>query len=485
MRSITLLLLIVFALLTIRLDTRWTGHHDENGLWISSAIRSYELYGAAEVNYLQVTNAGPAAPETYRYYVHHPPLIVWSGALLSQLTGYAGADRPHEAVVRLVAVYATMIHLAAFYVVVRRLYNPRWALWVTALYTLTPMILYFGRMPNHEPLALAFIMPFVAIYINWLRRPTTVRWVSMALLAALAMWTAWGAAFIFAGLGMAALWLGNGKQRRQIIALGGVTVAFTLAVPLFYEFQRSGSIQDLIDAFFFRTSNQEFSQGSDDFTAPQFVLVVFGHLLQRTGFAIPLLGFVGLWIVARREDNMRRGVIFGLVGGALAYILVFRNASFIHDYYKIYFMPGLTLAASVAIVAAFASRPRGYRRLYRPLVVSLVIVSLFSNAYFFVLLHRSGEGTLTMPLSTDIAALTTPDDRIASNLQRENTGVEYYAFRNIRWEVSPEAFLDTPALDVYVWCPLSTETPPRMTALPYEPVIGTCRLLERPVTATD
>ena len=74
-----LILLVAWALLTVRLDAPWFGIAEENGAWISAAVRNYRLYGADNLWLMQVLNAGPATPETCHYYVHHPPLVVWSG----------------------------------------------------------------------------------------------------------------------------------------------------------------------------------------------------------------------------------------------------------------------------------------------------------------------------------------------------------------------------------------------------------------------
>jgi lipopolysaccharide export LptBFGC system permease protein LptF len=43
-------MLIAWGLLTFRLNAPWVGHQDENGAWISSAIRNYQQIGFGALN---------------------------------------------------------------------------------------------------------------------------------------------------------------------------------------------------------------------------------------------------------------------------------------------------------------------------------------------------------------------------------------------------------------------------------------------------
>lgn len=194
-RNLIILLLVMWGLLTIRLGAPWFGHHDTNGVEFMTMARNYALYGAPELGFLQLRNYEiPAQPENYIFYFRHPPMISWA-------LGLAGVPfMLTEASSRFVMICATMISIASLYVLARRLLGQKRALFVVLLYGLTPMIVYFGRMPNHEPLVMGFLMPFITIYAQYLRYPTRTRWVALAILAILCMWTAWAAFFFFASL---------------------------------------------------------------------------------------------------------------------------------------------------------------------------------------------------------------------------------------------------------------------------------------------
>lgn len=481
-------LLLMWALLIIRLDAPWFGHHDENGAWITTGARNFEIYGWSTLNYIPVLKNSPldlSRPgEDFTYYVHHPPLIVYA---VTWARGLFGAT---EMSTRLVSVFSTLVSLAALFVIGRRLYGERRALWLLPLYGLTPMIAYFGRMPNHEPLALPFILIFVAVFINWMRAPTWPRWALMALMAGLALWTAWAAAFFFAAFGLAALLLGNWSQRRQIVLLGMVIGALALSVIAFYQWQWDGALDKLQDAFLYRSSSLEMRRDGEAFGPVDFVFRQLVHMLPLMTFAIVVLGAWGLVLTVRREGRLQRAVILALVAGGLLYMLVFRNAFYIHDYYKIYFMPSFTIAASVAIVAGWQSRR--WRRWTRPTITALVVVSAGVSVVFFVLMHRSGvtQQDYALQLAQTVEHNSQPRSLIMTNLVRQSSAIEHYAQRSMQWQVAPQDALELAAEDadapsaLYIYCVDADSDSaddslfaPPLADLPYVP-FENCRFIE-------
>jgi len=268
--------------------------------------------------------------------------------------------------------------------------------------------------------------------------------------------------------------------------LGAVTIALTVAVPLFYEAQREGSITALQEAFGYRTSNQEFSRGSESFTAAQFIGRQLTHVIPLMTPIVFSFGIWGLWLVNRRRATLQQVVILGLLGGALGYMLVFRNAHYIHDYYKIYWSSGAALAASVAIAEGLRVQRRGLKRYLRPLTVSMLLVSAVGAVYFWQLMITSGEGTITIELADTLANASQEDTYIATHLPYENSAVEYYSFRQIAWEQSPSAFYENVQQRnqsaLYLYCPVDfldvEPLPVGLSQLPAEPALDEqCQLI--------
>lgn len=427
----------MWGILTIRLDALWFGHHDENGRWISTAARNYALYGADELNYLVTVTSHPATLEQQERYVNHPPLIVWFVSLAADAFGRYDEESPfvtgspYESSARFVPIAATIISLCALFVLVRRLFNVRIA-WITLiLYCFTPMTMYFGRMPNHEPLALMWLYLFAAIFVNWMRRYTHRRTIALIMLGGLAMWTAWASAFFLFTMGIVALIYGKRQQRIGIVGIGLGVGVITLLLGMYYVLAFPDTISTLQDAFTYRTSNASFRRGSESFTMLEFIVRQLTHSLTAMTFGVILLGFAGIVIILRRRVTFAYAMVLALIVAAFLYMLVFRNAFYIHDYYKIYFMVGFCMAAAVAVDAANNAKRRGLTKYARPLVLSIVIVSSVLGFVWSGVLHLSGTSTIQREIITTLQAETAQDDIIFTDLRDAIRSFEYYAYRRI------------------------------------------------------
>lgn len=476
------LLLVMWGLLTIRIGAPWFGHHDTNGVVFMTTARNYSLYGASELGFLQLLNYEiPAKPEDYNFYLHHPPMISWLLALAGvpfMLT---------EASSRWVIVCATMISLASLYVLSRRLLGQKRAMLVMILYCFTPMIAYFGRMPNHEPLLMAFLMPFFAIYAQYLRYPTRLRWIALAILAILAMWTAWAAIFFFAAL----IFFGviyrvetrivkiitDWRNLFDLYALGFVVVLATIAVPLFYEMQYPGAIQKLLNAFSFRTSNIGGSRGAPTFTIFEYVFRQLIHMATMMTLFVVVMGFVGVKPLLK-QSRLTRAMTWGMLGGGLGFLIFFRNASYIHDYYKYYLMPAFSIMACLGVIWAWRLRRIWWSK---PAMLGLLLGSTIYSVLIFVGSHISGNQPFPMDVALAIRANTTVDDTIITNLTYQSPAIGFYAERRIEYAFTPEKALEQANLTekrlIYIYCldPLTDE----LSQLPALPIVdGDCYLIQ-------
>jgi hypothetical protein len=480
--GIITLLLIMWGLLTVQIGVPWFGHHDANGVEFMTMARNYELYGAPELGFLQLRNYEiPAEPENYNFYLHHPPMISW-------VLGLAGVPFSlTEASSRWAMICATMISISALYVLARRLLGKKRALLVVMLYGLTPMIAYFGRMPNHEPLVMGFLMPFITIYAQYLRYPTRARWLALAILAIFSMWTAWAAAFFF----MALLFFGviyrvetrlkkiitEWQKLLDLVGLGIVVVVATIAVPLFYESQREGAIQQLLDVMVFRTSSVGGSRGAPTFTILEYIARQLIHMATMMTLFVVVMGFVGVKPLLR-QSRLTRTMTWAMLAGGLGFLIFFRNASYIHDYYKYYLMPAFSIMACLGVAWAW-----GLRRLFwvKPAILGLLLGSTIYSVLIFVGSHASANQPFPMEIANAINAHSTTQELILTNLTRQSPAIEFYAERRITYEIIPEKALEIVAestqVVIYVFCldPL----PENLQSFPYEEVVdGDCYIIQ-------
>lgn len=168
---------------------------------------------------------------------------------------------------------------------------------------------------------------------------------------------------------------------------------------------------------------------------------------------LTILCLIGIIPALRVKNRLQQTTILALAASGLAYILVFRGASYVHDYYKIYLIPFMAITAAYVVVYAFR-RPH-IRRFAQPALTSLLIISslwavVIVNSWYF-----KTRDDILLHMADYIATNTTKSDTVLTNIFL-NPPLEYYTFRKMVWEVQPadvnkQAVGKSPA--VYFYCP--------------------------------
>lgn len=433
--AVLLILLASWGLMLINIDLPWWEQGSDNGAWISGVVRNFDRYGALDIGLVQILNFEPATPDTYDYYMHHPPMIAWQSYLSTQLFGF------NEASLRYITAIMTLISSTAMYVLIRRLtHNPSQAVWGMALYAFTPMMLFYGRMPDHEAPALAFVLLLFAVIVNLSHRVTPARLLACVILIFLCAWTAW-AVLIFIGIaGLWLLWLHPQRNWKLFLGFGFVTVASVMLLIAYYQSQYADTIHDLLSVFVYRTSNQELSRGSASFTLVEFLWQNFIHILLLFTPSLLFLMAIG-WIFARGRGNRRtKGMIVALLASALVYFLVFRNATYIHNYYKIYLAPFLALSASFAMVAHQPYRGRK-QRITAAIMQGFILGGIFTGGFSFVLFHQSALRPQLDEARILLAEQSEAGDRIYTNLDYGVKPLAFYSSTIMEGNRTPEQML--------------------------------------------
>lgn len=428
---VIILLLIAWAFLCFRIGAAWLGHQDANGAWISAALRNYERYGFINLSGLITFDTTPELlNEIPDYYIRHPPLAVWISYPLIAASDF------HEALVRVIYAGCTLISGAALATVAKRLFKSG-AVWTLSLYLFTPMMLYFGRMPDHEAPALMFATVLAIVLIDWIRKPTPKLFVAAAILMIALAWTAWGGLMLAVSL-CGTLLLAYKKRWRGLLALifiGGISA---LAVILYYQIIWSGAIQELINFFIWRTSSASGTREALDFSIAEYLVRISIRLLTLFTPTVLVLAIFGIWQILH-QTRLSIAVIAGFLVGALSFILVFRNASFIHDYYLIYFAPAIAILGTIAILAVQQSRQG---RFVRPAVTALILLWPMMTLAVLTFLYTGSTNEDPLRLASAINNHTMPEDIILSNRPNDGLAIELYAEREISWNTPLESILN-------------------------------------------
>ena len=429
---IVLLLLIVWLIMSLQFSNRWYGAHDSTRVWVASSIRNYQLYGIERNTLLMSRDVAPTPPEERLHYTHHPSMIVWLPALITEVIGF------YEGGVRLVYMGITLFSVALLYKLVQRLFhNEHLAFWTAAFYGLTPMIAYFGAMPSMFHLGLLAGLLFANVMVMWLKQPTRMNFL---LLSAISFWTAWStwAGVVMIGcFGIAGFLLGKWRHRREMILVGFTGIIAVVLLLIFYEWQESGSVERMLDSFIWRSSNQIDNPGSRDFTFGEFLITTLVHMTVFVTFGILVMMFFGAVSLWKRSDSTARGVTLAILAGGVAYQIIFRNASIVHDYYKIPLVPSIALFAAAAWVYLKPNTEKQQNIWLRPLLTSLLIVSTMIGIGIHVLLLSSYDRPWLDAAIETINTHTQEGDVIMTNLEGNVNlmPLQFYTFRTFEAEI--------------------------------------------------
>lgn len=432
-----LLLLIIWAVWIVRLSEPYYGVRDGLEIWIPVAVRNLNVYGADTLGYMVVRNAAPIAdptnPAELQIYTHHPPLVVWLPALFTRLVGF------HELGVRYVFAAASFIAASAFYVMVRRLFDAKFALWALGLFAFTPMIAYFLTSHNHDPLGFMVVMLFGAVLVNWHRHPTRLRLLALCALAVLAAWTAWPAVFFVAVLSMVSFLRGRTVHRVGVIAIGISGVIAVAVLLMFFEAQAPGALQDLLDVYVWRASDSAGRRGAESFTMIEWLIRIITHIIFFGTAGFVFLALMGIVPLVRRAKREALWMTLGFLIAGCLYLLAFRNASFIHDYYKTWLHPSLAISGAAAVVWLRPQLSRGFRALIDGSLLVLILHTIFIMAIMLMAFNKPKLAFIIETINQqdpDVPIyVNTPDLTEHNDTQ---ILIEFYTHRTIHYNETPD-----------------------------------------------
>ena len=246
----------------------------------------------------------------------------------------------------------------------------------------------------------------------------------------LAACTAWGALIVVGALIVIGLFYT--RRRAALILLGVVALGALIALLGYYLYFFHDTITDLISAFIWRTSTSSLEPGAVAFTWGEYGVRLLVRLITLYTPTVFALALIGVWF-ALRGRGLLRGVVIALLAAGFGYMLLLRNASYIHDYYLMYTAPALALLAGAAVTL----RSRRAAWWLRPLIAGLVLCTLPATIYYLRELYTGSEDTLGIEFAQVIQAGTAPADLIMSNLPSVGFAVEFYADRAVQWDTSP------------------------------------------------
>ncbi len=444
-----LILLLIAVPLITRLGVQWGGNQAKT--WVNGAVENFRIYDFEDIKLLPTRNTAPGDPEDLVFYTSHPPLLVYVPAVTRTLFG------PDELSIRYSFAMATLVSAAALFVLARRLFNQRVALWALAFYGLMPFSSYYGRVIGHEPQGMLILLLYAVVLVNWLRQPTRQRLAALIVLAILTTWTAWMAVFYIGFLSIVAMLIATNRQRITIIGIGIIT-AISIGIMLaFYYVQWGGAIDQLIGKAEYRASDVTFRQEGETFTWLEFALQIGGQTVYYATPGLVVMALIGIWYTRKQSNHFVWVILLGLFIGALSFQMAFRNASFVHAYYKVSFAPIISILAAVAFV--YARRDPRVQRYMRPILDGALLFGFLLVGLMVIVLEHYEA---TLPWVDDVVnavnTYATPEDIVVTNFgdPTDNQTLSFYTGRNMRWDTLFDAATGIANAEmrdvVYIYC---------------------------------
>lgn len=364
--SLILILLVASILFSINLNKPFIGHHDFNSALFSSIGRNLTRYSLVDTKLGQLTGDGPQQPQGFSFYTHNVPLLSWFIALNFKLFQVG------EWQARIISIVASIISVLLIYLIAQRLISKVAGPLAALFFSLSAMMIYFSSNVFPEPLAISLSLGTFYCYLIWSNNNRLNYYRALLVFGVLSQLTVWGSYFLIPYLVAHHLLF---KKRNKLRIIIFATIPFLIFLFfILHVFILTGSPLGggLTSAFLFRLGGADSSLYG--LNPNEFFLKEFS--LNRAYYSNSTVFLVLLWSSAFLIKAIKKTLrspdfliaILGLWG--LTYILIFRNAAAIHDYFLIYLAPFIALS-SASILSSFYSSFRN-SKIKNPLLLIVI-----------------------------------------------------------------------------------------------------------------
>lgn len=400
---ISLIIIIVTVGLCYEINKPWVGLFDFNGAVYSRFAKNFLTFGFLETKMSPTWDMGSVVPQSFDYYLHHPPMVAYLVALSFKLFGI------HEWSARVVPIIFSVLALILFYLIVRSYRNKNIALLSLAFLGFTPMFLYYGRMVNHEPVFLCLYFLIMLLYLKFLEKRRDLYIVGITVSFILAYLTAWTAFYLSILLLIHYLIFGykNIRDKRPIVIFILLPVLFAF-IYIFWIYSIKGSLSDNINSIIDRFGPNKFHP----FTWMEFLLLE----VSRIKFLFtPVVSFLVLWgivsLAVKRSISqlLKDNFIIIFLSLPLMNIFLFRDGAWEHDYQLYYFLPFFAVVSAIGLFSLGGLLHN--KRALKILIASFIILFLIESYLNFSFL-QSFKFDISQKMAVKINSLSKSDEEI-------------------------------------------------------------------------
>ena len=427
--TITALVLFVaaFALLNINSAKPFYGEHDWNGVRYGNIARNYLKYGLWETKFGQLESSGFITNPQFKYFTHYPPTLPLLLALSFSLFGIS------EWSARLIPILATSTTVVLIFLIGNKIANFKTGLLSALLALATPLVLYFGKTPVHEPLVVCFALVAYFSYLQFKENKKILFKILFILGLILAQLTTWTGFFLIPAMVIVAILKRDTQEVKNLVPYLGLSIAIFLSYIGFVYFLTGAFFGgDLIGVMLQRSAVSQ--PGHIDNLN---LLTYLGRLRlwMSNLYTITLLILVSVWILNKKFHKLTNAdwviITLGIFGST--YLIFFPNATYIHNYLVFYLLPFMALAGGMAVTRLAQLKMFKKHSLILCLVLPLLVVVEKIN--LLQALNQSNADKFAVEVGRDIRLKTQPNDIVLISPQKfgdaADNFLKFYSDRRI------------------------------------------------------
>lgn len=371
-----LLILLASLFLFYKIDKPFFGHHDYNGAVSGVVARNYIENIGRFLNINAWQNIDNIYNKTIIFYPHYPPLSFLLFTLSGMIFGV------NEVSLRLVTVVSSLVMIVFIYKIGEKLYNKKTGILASFLAIVTPMFIYFGKTPDHEPILTAFSTAAFYFYILANDRNKKVA-VPFFIFLGLALFESWASFFFLFFLLIHAILYKWVSRKMVMIMVGMAAGVVLLQLLLIFFFQGPEAIVGVLQYGIYRMNGNP-ALSSVNFTVQQFFSTILRYFIIY--FTRILMFFSLLWLFNflrswRNNNPFGDKFLIIIFLYPAVFTLVFRNLMYIHDFKFFLFLPFIVLSAAKVItdilgkIHVFSDKNRKY-------FIGLATILIVALVYF-------------------------------------------------------------------------------------------------------
>lgn len=437
-------------LLLNNLNKPFYGHHDFNSVYYSTMARNYLKYGLVATKLGQVTNSGPVNPGEFNFQTDYPstfPLLLAASYRLFGITEWAG---------RLVPIIFSLLALILLFKIGRTLRFSYLASLSATVVAVVPMFRYFAKLPVHEPLVVCVSLVSVYCYLKFIKLKQRSWLIGFYLSAFLNGIISWPGYLLYPLLTLHAFFYF--KRQWLKVAIVNSVLVFSLFLHLGYVYFLTGEFfsKAQLHILLFRLN----LSSTPGFTWPKYFLQEARWLtVYYTRILLFSAAIFGFSFIKKQKITLAQSLIMALALFGLAYVLIFSNMVFIHDYFNIFFLPFFGLSFAWVINQLQAILPK----LVLPILILLVILAATERLDFLQAHQNSNMHQTGYELGKLINQLVPETENVAvfsiDYANHHETFINFYSDRVVNYfgygADGWEEFIKTKPLPKYVFTVLS------------------------------